>query len=165
MQILTALSTLLLPLNTITSTATLYTTLLAATNLQHYEPATKKAATVSDTADTQLQKTRYTLGAGILTSLSSSVCSMLGLYWTFTNSASKGDVQRNLFLMAAVNAGLCLWVRRYIAGFWAGRAKVPVVGGRYNDGVRAAERAVGLLLYVRITSSKTCCQTKTFTDR
>ncbi|KAJ9654255.1 hypothetical protein H2198_006655 [Neophaeococcomyces mojaviensis] len=151
MAFASTLSTLVLPLTAFSSTYILYNSVTASRLLQKYESVTKKAAKVTSKADDELWKTRYTQGAGLVASLSTTISSGLALYWsTSGKSEHGGDLQRSLFLMGCANAGLCLWVRRYMAGFWVGRARVPLPGStEYNDAVRATER---LLVWLRIVA-------------
>lgn len=114
---------------------------VASTNFLEYEDTAKKAAQYSQTADDQLWKTRYTMGAGAI----ASVVSLASAAFMTLNGILGGAGTIGLGV-AVVNVFTVMGVNSYIRNFWGGSARIPMKGARqYNDGVRATERLMGNL--------------------
>lgn len=114
---------------------------VASSNFLEYEETAKKAAQYSQTADDQLWKTRYTMGAGAIASvvsLASAAFLMLNGFLGGAGTIGVGVAVVNVFTVMGVNS--------YIRGHWSGSARIPLKGAtQYNDGVRATERLMGNL--------------------
>ncbi|EXJ79298.1 hypothetical protein A1O3_08800 [Capronia epimyces CBS 606.96] len=125
--------------------ASVYAGLLSAMaiyNLQQREEQAEHAAQYSNTAASQLHKTRTTQTSGAVAAISSVISSVT--LAVISSSDGRSPVP---FLLSAVNAvGLGL-AYRHLQNFWRGKAKVPFLSD-YNDGIRASnqlQQALGAL--------------------
>lgn len=100
--------------------------------LRQYEEASKKAAKYSNTADTQLQKTRTTQAAGALTILLSTVSSAYLAYDHATRSRHKHWAA--YIVLYVLNVAAPLGARIHMADFWGAKPKVPFVQG-FNEAI------------------------------
>lgn len=116
-----------------------YLSITSSRLLMEYEDMTKKAAKYSNEAERQLWKTRKTQGSAVVAILTSALSAA---YLLLTSS---NDTKSNA--ICGLNAITCTLVWRYVSGFWAHSARVPLPGsGKYNDAVRNTEQ---VMLFLR----------------
>lgn len=96
--------------------------------LQRYESKAQEAAKWSNTAERDLQKTRYTVGTGLVFGLLSLVG---GLYRAIFAASHSGF----LSVLSAVSISVAgFGAAAYMQDYWGGKRKIPFVGG-FNDAI------------------------------
>ncbi|KAJ4422186.1 hypothetical protein N0V82_003155 [Gnomoniopsis sp. IMI 355080] len=117
--------------------------LTSISNIKKYEKRAEKAADWSNTAKARLWDTRYTIGAGFISCLTSLFSGIN--YSLFVSSGDSVFVAPWRSIWPAILAvALRFGTARYMEKFWATKANVPLLD-QYNAAIQQSMEIIGLL--------------------